>query len=277
MAHYPLVRNLKPAIVWLIAYVVLLSASLLSPPLFMVVCLLSPLLLPVCGINCGLVPLGAFALLLPAAAWLLTGEILAPALCAVYLWPFLIVHAFCFERKFPFFTSAAAHIAALAISQTAALMLLRPYVGGNLFAGGAEYLVRLVSESPNGSQYLLYLHTAGILPLPADMSPTMNFLFAEIMKPSARIELLNSLRTFLELYLPSLLPSLLIKNAILSGVFGVAFPILAARRLKVPAVSMEPFSKWHLSGSAGWKVFLLCLGALLPSLFHAPYLLLAGG
>ncbi len=276
MAHYPLVRNLKPAAVWLIAYAVLLSASLFSPPLFMVVCLLSPALLAVCGISCGLAPMAAFALLLPAAAWLLSGGILMPVLCVLYLWPFLIVHAYCFERKIPFWKSAAAHVAALAISQTALLMVLRSYVGGDLFAGGADYLVQLVSDSPNGSQYLLYLHMIGILPLPADMNPTLNILIAEILKPSARIELLNSLRRFLELYLPSFLPSLLIKNAILAGVFGVVFPIQAARRLNIPVVKMESFTKWHLNSSAGFKVLLLGLGTLLPSIFSGSYLLLAG-
>ncbi len=276
MAHYPLVRNLKLLPLWLIAFVLLIAAILFQPPLFYIICFLSPVMLAVCGISAGIVPMTVFSLVLPVVAWLLFGETLTPALCAIYLVPFLIVHIYCFARKVPFWHMAAAHIAALAISQTAILAILRHFVGGNLFVGGADYLVQLVAESPNGNELLLLLHRLNLLQLPEGMISAINFSIAQVMMPKARIELLNGLRTFLELYLPVLLPTVIVNNAILAGVFGVAFPLLAARRLKVDVVQMEPFATWHLSSSAGVVVFLLGLGNLLSSGFPNSYLSLAG-
>jgi len=197
-------------------------------------------------------------------------------LCIIYLGPFIIVHTYCFVRKVPFWHAAAAHIAALAVSQTAILAILRHLVGGNLFVGGADYLVQLVAESPSGNELLLLLHRINLLQLPEGMISAINFTIAQVMMPKARIELLNGLRTYLELYLPVLLPTVIVNNAILAGVFGVAFPILAARRLKIDVISMESFAKWHLDSNAGLIVFMLGLGSLLSGSFPNSYLSLAG-
>ena len=280
MVHYPLVRNLKPALVWLVAYALLVFASLLIPPMFFAICFLSPILLTICGIRCGLAPLGVCALLLPAAAWQLFGASLAPVLCAIYLWPFLIVHVVCFMRKIPFWKSAAVHVAALAVSQTVILIILRPYLGGDLFGGSANFLVQKISESSYSDQILLQLYQTGLLSLPKDMAilsdSLSSFFNMNIMLPGARTELLNGLRTVLQSSMYSFLPSTVINSSILAGVFGVAFPILAAKKRNIPTVKMDPFSKWHLSRSTGFKVFLLGFGNVLPTFFPSPPMLLAG-
>jgi len=276
MAHYPLARNLKLLPIWLFAFALLITASLFRPPLFFLVCFFSPVLLAVCGISCGIAPMAVFSLAFPAIAWLLFGGYLTPALCLIYLGPFLVVHTYCFARKVPFWHMVAAHIATLAVSQTAIFAILRCLVGGNLFVGGADYLVQLVNESPNGNELLLLLHRMNLLQLPKGMVSDLNLTIVQFMMPKARIELLNGLRTFLELYLPVLLPTVIVNNAILAGLFGVAFPVLAARRLKIDVVQMDPFATWHLSSSAGIVVFLLGLGNLLSSGFSNSYLSLAG-
>ena len=96
------------------------------------------------------------------------------------------------------------------------------------------------------------------------------------LMPSVRIELLNGLRTLLENSLYSFLPAAVVNNAILAGVFGVAFPIVSARKRNIPVPDMAPFSKWHLSRGTGLKVLFLGLGNLLPTLFPNPGMLLAG-
>jgi hypothetical protein len=87
---------------------------------------------------------------------------------------------------------------------------------------------------------------------------------------------LNGLRTLLENSLYSFLPTTVISNAILAGVFGMAFPIISARAKGIPVPDMAPFASWHLSRSTGFKVLLLGLGNFLPSLFPNPGMLLAG-
>lgn len=276
MVHYPLVRKIKPMLIWLIAYVLLMIASLFNPLLFLAVCFVSPVLLSVLGISSGILPMSIFALLLPGMAWLLSGTGTASALCAMYLWPFLIAHVFCFERRVSFWHSAAVHISVLAISQTAIMVILRSYVGGNLFLGGADYLVQAVSQSPRGNDLLLSLYQLNILRLPEGMVPAINLTIAQVMMPLARIELLNGLRTIMENYLPMLISTLMVYSAVIAGVFGVAFPIAAAKKMKIETIDMESFNKWHLSSGAGIIVFLLGLGNLLSSGLPNSSLSLAG-
>ena len=245
-------------------------------------CFLSPVLLSLCGITAGLVPMAACALMAPAAAWLLSGEALAPLLCALYLMPYAVLHAVCFSRRIPFWQTAGAHVALLAGCQTAVLLILRPYLEGNLFSGGAEFLVQQISASPYGDQILMQLYQSRLLSVPEEMVTGVRALMEAIftapgaLMPSVRTELLNGLRTLLENTLYTFLPATVVNNAILAGVFGVAFPIVSARKRKIPVPEMAPFAAWHLSRSTGLKVFLLGLGNLLPALFPNPGMLLAG-
>lgn len=284
MVQYPLVRNLKMALIWLAAYVVLLWITSYIPILFILLCFVSPALLALCGMRAGFVPMAACAMLTPAAAWLNFGGTLAPLLCALYLWPYLAVHVVCFSRKIPFWQAATAHVALLAVSQTAILLILRPYLGGNLFSGGAEYLVNQISASPYGDQILLQLYQSRLLTVPEEMLTGLRALMEAlwtsltpgVLMPSVRTELLNGLRTLLENSLYTFLPATVINNAILAGVFGVAFPIVSARAKGIPVPEMAVFASWHLSRSTGLKVFLLGLGNFLPALFPNPGMLLAG-
>ena len=284
MVHYPLVRSLKASLLWLAAYALLLWVTSNVPILFVLLCFISPVLLALCGIRGGLVPMAACALLAPAASWLLFGSELAPLVCALYLWPFATVHAICFARRIPFWQAAAAHVALLAILQTAILLILRPYLGGNLFSGGAEFLVQQISASPFGDQVLMQLYQSRLLNVPEEMFTGMRALMEAIvasltpgtLMPRVRTELLNGLRTLLENSLYTFLPATVVNNAILAGVFGVAFPIVSARAKKISVPDMAPFASWHLSRSTGLKVLLLGLGNLLPDLFPNPGMLLAG-
>ncbi len=284
MVHYPLVRKPTTALIWLAAYALLLWAAANIPLFFILLCFISPALLSLCGIRCGLLPMAACALMAPAAAFLTFGGTLAPLLCALYLWPFAVIHAVCFARKIPFLQSVAAHVAVLAVSQTAILLILRPYLGGNLFSGGADFLVQQISASPYGDQILLQLYQSRLLDVPEEMLKGVRALMEAFiaslapgsLMPSVRTELLNGLRTLLENSLYSFLPATVINNAILAGVFGVAFPIVAARSRQIPVMEMAPFATWHLSRSNGLKVFILGLGNFLPTLFPNPGMLLAG-
>ena len=272
MVHYPLVRNLKPAIFWPVAYALLLFASAQIPALFIAVCFLSPVLLSLCGIHGGLVPMAACAMLGPAAVWLLFGNTLAPLLCSLYLLPYAALHVVCFSRKISFFQAVGAHVALLAVCQTAILLILRPYLGGDLFAGGADFLVEQISSSPGGDYVLLWMYQYNILSVPEEM-----IAGAGTLTPAIRAELINSLRTLLKDSLYVLLPTMIINNAILTGVFGMAFPVVSARRQKIPVMEMPPFAAWHLSRSAGFKVLLLGLGnLLLVPMFQGPGASLAG-
>ena len=284
MVQYPLVRNLKSALIWLAAYAALLWITSYIPVLFILLCFLSPVLLALCGIRAGFVPMAACAMLVPAASWLNFGGTLAPLLCVLYLWPYLAVNAVCFSRRIPFWQAAAAHVAILAVSQTAILLILRPYLGGNLFSGGAEYLVNQISASPYGDQILLQLYQSRLLDVPEEMLTGVRALMEAILTsltpgalmPTVRTELLNGLRTLLENSLYTFLPATVINNAILAGVFGMAFPIVSARAKGISVQEMAPFASWHLSRGTGFKVLLLGLGNFLPTLFPNPGMLLAG-
>ncbi len=284
MVHYPLVRSLKPALLWPMAYALLLYATSHVPVLFILLCFLSPVLLSLWGFAGGMISIAACAIMAPAAAWLLFGGTLVPLLLGLYLLPYAVVHAVCFTRKVPFWHAAGVQVAILAVSQTAILVLLRPYLGGNLFSGGAEFLVQQIASSPYGDQILMQLYQTRLLDIPEELltgaRALMEVIISSIMPgaltPSIRTELLNGLRTLLENALYSFLPATLINNAILAGVFGMAFPIAWARKKKIPVPEMAPFATWHLGRSTGLKVMLLGLGNILPALFPNPGMLLAG-
>ncbi len=313
MAYYPLVRNAKVALIWLIAYALVLWVFSFIPPLFAALCLLSPILLAYFGVQSGLIPLGISALLTTAAAWLTSGNLLIPTLTMVYLWPFLIVHAFCFYRKLPFWQAAAMHVAVLAISITGILTIIRPYLGGDLFIGGAAYLVQQISQSTYGDQFLLQLYQMGLLSVPTEMLENSVSLKDTLLRGTAGIvsnlqnmlrsngdtppewmsafvsnvstslfseplrnELLNGLRRLMQTTLYSFIPSAIVNTSLLMGTFGVAFPATALRRKKQPVITLMPFSAWHLSKGAGWKVMLLGFGYMLPILFTNPNTIMSG-
>lgn len=284
MANYPLVRALKPALIWPAACALLLWAASLSPALFVMLVFVSPALLALCGTKAGLVPMAACALMVPGAAWLIFHVPAAPLLCGAYLWPFLVLNAFCFAREIPFFKAAAAQAGLMALCETGVLMILRPIAGGDLFAGGAEFLVDQLSNSPFGDQVLLQLYQYGFLSVPQEMltgaralmEAVFSTITADPLGPTMRTELINGLRTLLQNYLYAFIPSVVITNAILAGLLSLAIPIHAGRRQKLPDLAMPALSGWHLNRSMGIKVLVLALGNALPYFFPNPGILLAG-
>ncbi len=284
MAHYPLVRAPKPALIWPAACVLLFWAVSYIPVLFLTVCFFTPVILAVCGARAGLVPMAACGMLAVAACYLLFGQAAAALVMALYLLPFLALNAFCFLRKIPFWQAAAAHAVLLAAVQTAILMVFRQMVGGDLFIGGADYLVDQVAASPYGDLILIQLYQSRLLNVPEELVTGPKALLeafyasltTSLLTASVRTELLNGLRTLLQSALYALLPSTVIKNAILAGVFGMAFPILALRKKAVILMEMPPFSTWHLSRRAGMQMLVLGLGGMLPYVASSQGIMLAG-
>jgi hypothetical protein len=284
MANYPLVRAPKPALVWPACCALLLWAASFSPALFVMLVFVSPVLLALCGSKAGLVPMAACAAMIPAASWLIFHVPNAPILCGIYLWPFLVLNAYCFSREIPFFKAVAAQAGLIALCETGVLMILRSMAGGDLFTGGAEFLVDQVSNSPFGDQLLLQLYQYGLLSVPQEMltgaralvDAVFSTITADPLGPTMRTELLNGLRTLLENYLYGFIPSILVTNAVLAGLLSLAIPIHAGRKQKLPDLHMPALSSWHLDRSTGIKVLVLALGNALPYLFPNPGILLAG-
>lgn len=286
MAHYPLVRGAKPAVIWVLPYIALLLAVAFDLPVLVIpIVFFSPVYLSLCGAKGGILPLLLCVCGALLAVWFFFHSWFFVLLCGLYLIPFGAVNALCFIRKIPFWKAVALHISVLVVSQTLILAIIRTALGGDLFWGGAEFLVNQLSKSPFCDQVLLWFYQLGLLSVPEEMvsgtravveSLFTTLLTQNILTATVRTELLNGLRTLLESFLYSYLPNTAISNSIMAGVFSVALPVASGRKDGFPTLDMPPFSAWHLSRRTGIRVLLLALGGALPYLIPNVGILLAG-
>lgn len=293
MKDFPMIRSTRAAVAGtfiLCAPLLLLTLHPLTAVYAVALALfLLPVALCVVGLVCGLAPMavsagaGLFALYRAAG---LPGLSLA----AAYVLPIAAVFVAVIALRVPFRRALAAmvgvHVAALA----AVYLLLQQMTAGALYVQAGEAAAAALEGWQLGDTLLYQFYAMGLLSLPESLAENMVLPVAEgyALSAAARADLLLSVRTLVSGTLAALVPSLIVGQSLLGGVFSLVLPLrlgyVAAERrafrggdadgytegengkkkLDFPDLGMPPLSLWHLPRGIGWQVgAALVLGYLL--------------
>lgn len=241
----------------------------------------------------GFIPaFGAVAILM-IGMWVTTRSLAAVALSGLYLLAPVSALMVCAFLKVPFWRTAGIILATYVGTVLLLYVLIQAMLGGNLAATGAQAAVEGMSVMPQ-RDYLLYLFMRSNI-LRLDTQAVGN-VFIENgndwrFSQEALTELFNQVRTRVDLWLRSVVPSLISSMSINLSVGGTAVALYYGRRharrldfkLEGPQQQLfehtlpPVFSNWFIPKQYGNLLWVLAGFYLISRLGGNPTLFLAGG
>ena len=207
----------------------------------------------------------------------------AAAAAMLYLSPAMLVFCACHEKRLPFLKTVAFVLAAYIFSVLALYLWAQAASGGRPFEAASEAAVEAFGSLRDRDGYLYLLLRSGLLSLGQDpsahihTSPDGSVFFL----PDALAEFSNQIRTRIDLWLRSLVPSLVSSYGIYLSLLGTGTALQCAERKRSHAEDvgdrlMPAFALWHVPRRFGRLLWTLALGSLLTRLSAGNTLYLAG-
>ena len=146
-----------------------------------------------------------------------------------------------------------ARLAIYAAAFLLGLMGFVPFLSG-LDGTPADVVIRWVSESERCNDVLIALYQQGLVRVDDSLisrqqvfsNLSYQLLGSQALLPAVRSEMLNSLRTTVELLLPNVLPTALVLFSGIGALMMAMLPVALSRREGKPIKSPEAFEKWRL-------------------------------
>lgn len=284
---------LVSAVLTALSVVFLVSMPLSAVNLGILILFIYPFVLLMIATIAGFVPAVGAVAILAFGMWAATKSLTAVVLSSLYLLvPLVTLMAGVLFRQ-GFWRTAGLMLATYVGSVLLLYVLLQALSGGNMAAGGAEAAVEGLSALPQ-RDYLLYLFTRSNL-LRLD-EQALGTVFIENgnewqFTQEALNELMNQVRTRVDLWLRSAVPSLISSMSINLCVGGTAvalhYGVRHAQRLDFALDKQQPqlfkhiqppvFSSWFIPKHYGNLLWVLAGFYLISRLGMNPTLFLAGG
>lgn len=274
MKDFPLIRSAKAALVGMAVLVLPVVLLALMPDTgmyaLMAVALLMPMGMCVVAAVGGIAPAAMGLIGSAVACFRLTG-VHGLLVCTGYLGAVLAALLWFVWKKPAFFKGCAVMIVVHMMALGLSLVYVQSLFDNQLYQKAADGVMQYVAARPDGDAMLVQLYSMGMIDLPQEMASQLivlnNGMFA--MSNTVRQDMLLSLGALTEDTLQALMPVLLIKHSIISGVgcllLSMRFGKLYHEKLlfkaqeneklaPFPQVDMLPLSLWHLPRGMGWKV-----------------------
>ncbi len=212
---------------------------------------------------------------------------------ALYLFPGALVFFVCVRMRVPFMKTVAFVLGAYILPVLALYLAALASTQGDLFEKAAGAAVDALERLPGRDSYLFLLWRSGLLSLDAGAAgavlPDLNGL--PVFAPWALDEFFNQIRARAELWLRSLVPSLLSSYSLYLAVLGTGAALYLGRQRSRRAAArpgagqtpesfddlgMPSFSRWHVPRRQGRLLWVLPLFHLASRLSSGATLYLAG-
>lgn len=240
--------------------------------LFFLVVMVFPFIVQITLTTAGLLPAVGTALIVCGALWRATS--LGPALFALsYLLPLVLLMAGCLYVKLPYQKTMLVLVLGYASLVLVLFMAARQQLGDDPFLRLSTMAVDAVRDMPDRDMILNTFYRYGLLSLPAELAadPLVEAAQGYTFAPQVLAEFYKQISTRVDLWLRSLLPTLLTSHSINWGVLGLFISLFYGNRQAhreayratddrkaadlMPHLGQPHFSQWYIPKQLGRLLF----------------------